>query len=57
MFWNFNLKILNCTGSALAEIDPLELIPKDDIEKTIKAKCEANGGAQAYDNLDVSKTF
>lgn len=42
-------------GSALADIDPVSLLPKEDIEKTVKAKCDKNGGAQAYDNLDVSK--
>lgn len=53
---NRNLIII-IIGSALADIDPLTLIPKDDIEKVVKEKCEKNGGTQAYDKLDVSKLF
>lgn len=34
---------------------PENLIPKDDIEKTVRAKCEKHGGAGAFDNLNVSK--
>lgn len=42
-------------GSTLADINPISLLPRDNLDKAIRAKCERNGGAEAFDNLDVRK--
>lgn len=42
-------------GTAFAQLAiPDYALPKEDIEKAIKAKCEKNGGTQAFDNLNVN---
>lgn len=56
IYWNVFVLFYNL-GTVFAQLAiPDYALPKEDIEKAIKAKCEKNGGAQAFDNLNV-KTY